>query len=145
MKVKKECPICRTPVTSQLRSIALDNYIDTMVEHLSEELKTRRKQLVASRKGMGVLWNTLTCTPAFSPPELMFRLFYEKLNIKNAAGRYPRHVQQSKCWWAFRATAKSSIPTAQILTRACKYLLCWTMPLVVFSLLQDLKRGKIYF
>ncbi|XP_062614448.1 E3 ubiquitin-protein ligase RNF8-like [Saccostrea cucullata] len=50
MKVKRECPICRTPVTSQMKSIALDNYIDTMVEHLSEELKTRRKQLVTSRK-----------------------------------------------------------------------------------------------
>ena len=54
MKVKRECPICRTPVTSQMRSIALDNYIDTMVEHLSEELKIRRKQLVAARKGKTV-------------------------------------------------------------------------------------------
>ena len=51
MKVKKECPICRTPIASQMRSIALDNYIDTMVEHLSDELKERRKQLVADRKG----------------------------------------------------------------------------------------------
>ncbi|XP_056020387.1 E3 ubiquitin-protein ligase RNF8-like [Ostrea edulis] len=50
MKVKKECPICRAPVTSQMKSIALDNYIDTMVEHLSEELKTRRKHLVTTRK-----------------------------------------------------------------------------------------------
>lgn len=37
-----------------MRSIALDNYIDTMVEHLSEELKIRRKQLVAARKGKTV-------------------------------------------------------------------------------------------
>jgi len=51
LKLKKECCVCRAPVTTTMRAISLDNYIDTMVEHLSDELKERRKQLVESRKG----------------------------------------------------------------------------------------------
>ncbi|VDI42300.1 E3 ubiquitin-protein ligase RNF8 [Mytilus galloprovincialis] len=51
MKIKKECAVCRAPVTTTMRAISLDNYIDTMVSHLSDELKERRKQLVESRKG----------------------------------------------------------------------------------------------
>ena len=43
--------MCRAPVTTTMRAISLDNYIDAMVEHLSDELKERRKQLVESRKG----------------------------------------------------------------------------------------------
>ena len=34
-----------------MRSIVLDNYIDRMVEQLSEEMKQRRCNLVAERKG----------------------------------------------------------------------------------------------
>ncbi len=55
MEVKKECPVCRAPITSHLRSIVLDSYIDKMVEHLSDEMKTKRKDLVAERKGKTLL------------------------------------------------------------------------------------------
>ncbi|XP_005106949.1 E3 ubiquitin-protein ligase rnf8 [Aplysia californica] len=50
LKVKKECPNCRQAVTSQMQSITLDSYIDKMVEQLNDELKQRRKELVAQRK-----------------------------------------------------------------------------------------------
>jgi E3 ubiquitin-protein ligase RNF8 len=50
MKVKKECPQCRTAITTHMRSIVLDSYIDKMVEQFSEEMKTRRKELVVERK-----------------------------------------------------------------------------------------------
>ena len=43
--------MCRAPISSYLRSMVLDSYIDRMVEHLSEELKQSRKQLVDERKG----------------------------------------------------------------------------------------------
>lgn len=51
LAVKNECPSCRTPVTSSVRSIVLDNYIDCMVDQLSLELKERRLQLVEERLG----------------------------------------------------------------------------------------------
>ncbi|XP_033127726.1 E3 ubiquitin-protein ligase RNF8-like isoform X3 [Anneissia japonica] len=51
-KKKKECPCCRTKVTTYTRSIVLDNYIDKMVESLSEELKIRRTEIVKERKSM---------------------------------------------------------------------------------------------
>ncbi|KAK7504137.1 hypothetical protein BaRGS_00004441, partial [Batillaria attramentaria] len=50
LAVKKECPVCRAAVTSQVRSYVLDNYIDCMVEQLSTDLKKRRADLVAERK-----------------------------------------------------------------------------------------------
>ncbi|BFZ07260.1 hypothetical protein BsWGS_10300 [Bradybaena similaris] len=50
MKVKKECPSCRSAVTSQLQALALDSYIDKMVEQLSDEMKQRRATLVDQRK-----------------------------------------------------------------------------------------------
>ncbi|KAL8618343.1 hypothetical protein ACOMHN_047415 [Nucella lapillus] len=50
LAVKKECPNCRSPVTSQMRSIVMDNYIDRMVEQLSADMKQRRTQMVAERK-----------------------------------------------------------------------------------------------
>ena len=52
METKKICPVCRAPITSHMRSIALDSYIDKMLEHLSDEMKENRKQLVAERKGL---------------------------------------------------------------------------------------------
>ena len=54
MKVKKQCPVCRTPVTSHLRSLVLDSYIDRMVEHLSDDMRRSRDQLIAERKGIGL-------------------------------------------------------------------------------------------
>lgn len=50
LAVKKECPVCRAAVTSQVRSYVLDNYIDRMVEQLSDDLKQRRADLVTERK-----------------------------------------------------------------------------------------------
>ncbi|ESO93576.1 hypothetical protein LOTGIDRAFT_232629 [Lottia gigantea] len=50
MAVKKECPICRSPITSHMRSIVLDSYIDKMVEQLDDELRQSRKELVDGRK-----------------------------------------------------------------------------------------------
>lgn len=51
MKVKKECPNCRTAVKTQLQAIALDSYIERMVERFSDDLKARRKSVVELRKG----------------------------------------------------------------------------------------------
>ena len=51
MKVKKECPNCRKPITSNVRSIVLDSYIDKMVENLSTEMMTKRKEMIQERKG----------------------------------------------------------------------------------------------
>lgn len=50
MKVKKECPQCRAAITTHMRSIVLDSYIEKMVEQFSEEKKTQRKELVEERK-----------------------------------------------------------------------------------------------
>ncbi|KAK3792245.1 hypothetical protein RRG08_007325 [Elysia crispata] len=50
MKVKKECPNCRAPITSQMQALALDSYIDRMVEQLNDDLKQRRKELLEIRK-----------------------------------------------------------------------------------------------
>ena len=52
MKVKKECPNCRAPITSQMQALALDSYIDRMVEQLNNDLKQRRKELLEIRKGI---------------------------------------------------------------------------------------------
>lgn len=49
--VKKDCPICRATITQQSRSLVLDNFIDKMVENLSEDLKNRRKEIVEERRG----------------------------------------------------------------------------------------------
>lgn len=50
-KKKNECPICRQAIKSQTRCLALDNCIDSMVENLSLEMKTRRQALIYERKG----------------------------------------------------------------------------------------------
>lgn len=51
-KKKEECPICRQAIKSQTRCLALDNCINSMVENLSLELKTRRQLLINERKGL---------------------------------------------------------------------------------------------
>ena len=51
MKRKKNCPVCRTPVTSQARAIVLDSYIEKMVSCFSDEMKERREQIIKERKG----------------------------------------------------------------------------------------------
>ena len=54
MDVKKECPVCRAKITSQMHSIVLDNYIDRMVEKLTDEMKERRQNLIAEQKGSSI-------------------------------------------------------------------------------------------
>ena len=51
MEVKRECPVCRSPITSHLRSIVFDSYIDKMLEHFNDDKKNDRKDLVIERKG----------------------------------------------------------------------------------------------
>lgn len=48
---RDECPICRQPIQSQTRCLALDNCIDSMVENLSADMKARRRKLITERKG----------------------------------------------------------------------------------------------
>ncbi|XP_012682098.1 E3 ubiquitin-protein ligase rnf8 isoform X2 [Clupea harengus] len=48
---KDECPICRQAISSEARSLVLDNCIDRMVEQLSADMKQRRLDLIAQRKG----------------------------------------------------------------------------------------------
>lgn len=50
-KKRKECPVCRTPVSSMNRSIVLDNFIESMLENLPIRFKERRKELVEEREG----------------------------------------------------------------------------------------------
>ncbi|XP_021917544.1 E3 ubiquitin-protein ligase rnf8-like isoform X2 [Zootermopsis nevadensis] len=56
MEKKKNCPVCRTCITSQNRSIAMDNFIDRMVENLSVEMKNRRQEVVEERQGRRGHW-----------------------------------------------------------------------------------------
>lgn len=48
-KNKKECPNCRQAITSETRSLVVDNFIEKIVPTLSEELKQRRAELVEER------------------------------------------------------------------------------------------------
>ncbi|KAM9239873.1 E3 ubiquitin-protein ligase RNF8 isoform 2-T2 [Leptosomus discolor] len=50
-KRRAECPICRQEITSQTRSLVLDNCIDRMVEKLGVETKEHRLSLIRERKG----------------------------------------------------------------------------------------------
>ena len=59
------CPNCREPITSVVRSLVLDNYIDKVVVLLKDEVKERRRQLLEERKGsviisMSVLQSNIT-------------------------------------------------------------------------------------
>ncbi|XP_069944294.1 E3 ubiquitin-protein ligase rnf8-like isoform X2 [Cherax quadricarinatus] len=49
-KNKKDCPNCRTRITSETRSLVVDNFIDKIVPTLSEDLKKKRAEIVAERK-----------------------------------------------------------------------------------------------
>ena len=55
MEKKKECPECRTKISSWVRSRVLDNYIETVVEMLGTDLKERRKKALDERKGRSFL------------------------------------------------------------------------------------------
>ncbi|XP_026732770.1 E3 ubiquitin-protein ligase RNF8-like isoform X2 [Trichoplusia ni] len=47
---KRDCPICRAPISSQCRSLVLDSFIEKMVQNLSEATKIRRKEILQSRQ-----------------------------------------------------------------------------------------------
>lgn len=50
MNSKKECPICRKPITTKpIHSLVLDNTIDKMVEKMDVQAREERKQLKESR------------------------------------------------------------------------------------------------
>ena len=49
------CPNCREPITSVVRSLVLDNYIDKVVVLLKDEVKERRRQLLEERKGSVII------------------------------------------------------------------------------------------
>lgn len=48
---KDKCPMCWQTITSQTRSLVLDNCIDRMVENLSADMRERRLALISERKG----------------------------------------------------------------------------------------------
>lgn len=48
---KDKCPMCWQTITSQTRSLVLDNCIDRMVENLSADMRERRLVLINERKG----------------------------------------------------------------------------------------------
>ncbi|KAG7163731.1 E3 ubiquitin-protein ligase rnf8-A-like 1 [Homarus americanus] len=49
-KNKQECPNCRASITSETRSLVVDNFIEKIVPTLSEEMKKKRADIVAERK-----------------------------------------------------------------------------------------------
>ncbi|CAH2108269.1 unnamed protein product [Euphydryas editha] len=49
-KKKKDCPICRTAISSECKSLVLDSFIDKMVQNLSEEMKTKRLEMLKNRQ-----------------------------------------------------------------------------------------------
>lgn len=48
---RKDCPVCRKPVISMIRSLVLDNFIDRMIDNLPPELKNRRQEIIQEREG----------------------------------------------------------------------------------------------
>ncbi|XP_011686572.1 PREDICTED: E3 ubiquitin-protein ligase RNF8-B-like isoform X3 [Wasmannia auropunctata] len=47
---RKDCPVCRKPVISMIRSLVLDNFIESMIDNLPPELKNKRKELIQERQ-----------------------------------------------------------------------------------------------
>lgn len=52
IKKQKECPVCRAPVSSMNISIAIDNFIESILENLSTQLKERRIRIIKERQGI---------------------------------------------------------------------------------------------
>ncbi|XP_043580391.1 E3 ubiquitin-protein ligase RNF8-like [Bombus pyrosoma] len=52
IKKKKECPVCRAPVSSMNISIAIDNFIESILENLSTQLKERRTRIIKERQAL---------------------------------------------------------------------------------------------
>lgn len=59
MRVKKVCPVCRAAITSKMHAVALDSYIERMLEELSPEVVEKRKILVAERKSNNCGYTTI--------------------------------------------------------------------------------------
>ncbi|ROL43035.1 E3 ubiquitin-protein ligase rnf8 [Anabarilius grahami] len=53
-KRKDKCPMCWQTITSQTRSLVLDNCIDRMVENLSADMRERRLGLINERKAQNL-------------------------------------------------------------------------------------------
>lgn len=51
-KKRRDCPVCRKPVISMIRSLVLDNFIESMIENLPTEFKSRRKEIIIERKAL---------------------------------------------------------------------------------------------
>lgn len=60
-KKRRDCPVCRKPIISMNTSLALDNFIESMIENLPTDLKNRRKELVQERKGKTENFNFNFC------------------------------------------------------------------------------------
>ncbi|KAK2168241.1 hypothetical protein LSH36_19g10003 [Paralvinella palmiformis] len=54
---KNECPACRQTVTSRVRSIVLDNYINRLMEILSDQTQAQRKISLVERQNEQKLWD----------------------------------------------------------------------------------------
>lgn len=69
-KKEKTCPICRTKITSQNRSLVFDNFIDRMVENLSVEMKNRRQEVIEDRQVRELLGPKSSGEPCHRPQRL---------------------------------------------------------------------------
>ncbi|XP_054003476.1 E3 ubiquitin-protein ligase RNF8-like isoform X1 [Hylaeus anthracinus] len=49
-KKTKVCPMCRAPIGSKIRSIVLDNFIESMLENLPTDMKEKREEIKKERK-----------------------------------------------------------------------------------------------
>ncbi|XP_069691814.1 E3 ubiquitin-protein ligase rnf8-B-like isoform X2 [Periplaneta americana] len=72
-KKKKECPICRARISSENRSLVVDNFIDRMVQNLSAEMQNRRQELVESRQIQELLGPKEKPEPSRGPQRLRRR------------------------------------------------------------------------
>ncbi|XP_060820278.1 E3 ubiquitin-protein ligase RNF8-like isoform X2 [Bombus pascuorum] len=52
IKKKKECPVCRAPISSMNISIAIDNFIESILQNLSTQLKERRTSIINERQAL---------------------------------------------------------------------------------------------
>ncbi|KAF2353238.1 Forkhead-associated (FHA) domain [Trinorchestia longiramus] len=50
-KKKRDCPSCRAVITSETRSLAIDNFIDKIVLSLSEDMRKNREKTIKEREG----------------------------------------------------------------------------------------------
>ncbi|XP_050302159.1 myb-like protein U [Anthonomus grandis grandis] len=51
-KKKSDCPVCRTKISSSIRTLVLDNIIEKMIESASADERTQRKEAVQERENI---------------------------------------------------------------------------------------------